>query len=99
MIPPSEDDYTERIVASNNRMDIEMSNPSTDNMRYNMPQPLHDNNEAAPNTSCQINPSTMPILPLAILYEANVLADPNLWDSHFGPVSLFSTNEFLQSDV
>jgi len=34
-----------------------------------------------------------------ILYEANVPADPNLWDSHFGPISLFGTNKFLQSDT
>jgi len=97
--PPSEVDYTKRVVISSNRMDIEMSNTSTDNTRYDMSQLLHKNNEAAPTASCQTDPSTLPILPLTIPYEANALANPNLWDGHFSPVSLSGTNEFLQSNA
>jgi len=36
---------------------------------------------------------------MVIPYSANVLADPNLWDSNFTATSLFGTNKFLQSDV
>ena len=45
------------------------------------------------------NMSLEPSLPMVIPYSANVLADPNLWDSNFTATSLFGTNEFLQSDV
>jgi len=31
--------------------------------------------------------------------SANILADPSLWDSNFGVISLFGTDKFLQSDV
>jgi len=41
-------------------------------------QPLHDHSEAAPNALCQTNPSTLPVPPSAIPYEANVPADLNL---------------------
>jgi len=36
---------------------------------------------------------------MVIPYSANIPADPNLWDGNFTATSLFSTNEFLQSDV
>jgi len=36
---------------------------------------------------------------MVILYSANVLADPNLWDSNFTAISLFGMNEFLQSNI
>jgi len=41
----------------------------------------------------------MPVPLSAISYEANVPADPNLWDSYFGPVSLFGTNKFLLNNT
>jgi len=49
--------------------------------------------------SDNFNTSLEPSLLMVILYSANVLADPNLWDSNFTATSLFSTNKFLQSDV
>ena len=97
--PPSEGDYAERTAASNNRMDIKMSNHVMDSSSAPMPQLLHVHNEAAPIASSQPDPSTLPAPPSALPYEANVPADPDLWDGHFGPVSLFGTNEFLQSDA
>ena len=36
---------------------------------------------------------------MVIPYSANVLTNPNLWDGNFIATSLFSTNEFLQSNV
>jgi len=97
--PPSEVDYAERVAASNNRIDIEMSIQPTDNARYKLSQPIYNDNETVPIASCQTDPSTMPISPLAIPYKANVLANLNLWDGHFGLISLFSTNEFLQNNT
>lgn len=97
--PPSKINYTERVVTLNNRIDIKMANPSMDNTRYNLPEHMHGNNEAAPSASCQINSSTLPVMPLTIPYEANALVNPHLWDGHFSPVSLFGTNEFLQSNA
>jgi len=87
---PSKVDYTERVATASNRMDIESSTQPTAHM---------NNNKVAPNISCQSNPSTMPVPPLAIPYKANVLADPNFWNSHFGPISLFGTNEFLLNNT
>jgi len=37
--------------------------------------------------------------PMVIPYNANVPADPNLWDGNFTATSLFGTNKFLQSDI
>jgi len=56
----------------------------------------------APNNpilSNNFNTSPEPSLPMVIPYSANVLANPNLWDGNFTAMSLFSMNEFLQSDV
>jgi len=95
--PPSEVDYAERVAMENNRMDIELSTMPT--THASDIQAHTNDNEVVLNTLCQSDPSTMPISPSAILYEANVLADPNLWDGHFGSVSLFGTNEFLLNDT
>jgi len=99
-------DYAERVALSNNRMDFEMSNPAMDYTNCNLDhtngtldQPPQVNNEAVPNASCQTEASTMPFTPSTIPYKANSPADPNLWDGHFGSISLFGTNEFLQSDA
>ena len=40
----------------------------------------------------------VPIIPLAILYDINNHADPILWDSSFGAISLFGTLEFFPHD-
>ena len=37
--------------------------------------------------------------PTVIPYNANIPANPNLWDGNFTATSLFGTNEFLQSNV
>jgi len=101
--PPSEEDYAERMAIISNRMDIEMSNPETTGIPLTSPDnsllhpPVH--NETASNAALQPDPSTLPITPSVLPYEANVPSDPNLWDGHFGPISLFSMNEFLQSDA
>ena len=36
---------------------------------------------------------------MVIPYSANILADLSLWDNNFTATSIFSTNEFLNSDV
>ena len=95
--PLSEIDYAERVAMSNNRMDIETSTQPT--AQFTQPTALTNDNDAVPNTSCQSDPSTMPVPPSAISYKANDLADPNLWDGHFGPVSLFGINKFLQNNT
>ena len=97
--PPSEDNYAERTTALNNRIDIEMANPMTDCSSAHMPQSQRIHNKVVPIASYQPVPSTLPIIPLALSYKANVPADPNLWNGYFGPVSLFGTNEFLQSNA
>jgi len=97
--PSSEVDYAERVAASNNRMEVKMANPTTDYSCAHLPQDPHVYNEVVPIDSSQPAPSTLPVPPSAIPYEANMPADPNLWDGHFGPISLFGTNKFLQSDA
>jgi len=97
--PSSEVDYAERVAASNNRMEVKMADPTMDYSCAHLPQDPHVYNKAVPIDSSQSAPSTLPVPPSAIPYEANMLADPNLWDGHFGPISLFGTNEFLQSNV
>jgi len=97
--PPSEVDYAERVAASNNKMEVETADPTTDYLCAHLPQDPHVYNEAAPIDPSQPASSTLPVPPSAIPYEANMPADPNLWDSHFRPISLFGTNEFLQSDA
>ena len=52
-----------------------------------------------PNASCQSDLSMLPVPPSTIPYEANALAEPNLWDSHFSTISLFGMNKFLQSNA
>jgi len=64
----------------------------------NPPRAFHE--EALnPASIDETNTSTEPSPPTVIPYSANVPADPSLWDGSFTATSLFSTNEFLQSDV
>ena len=105
--PPSEVDYAER-VAANCNMDIEITDPSlpsdenVTNFSFSLPAsdprvPL----EAAPNPAITgySDLSTEPSPPEVIPYNANVPADPSLWDGNFSATSLFGTNEFLNSDI
>jgi len=95
--PPLEMDYAERINIENNKMDIEILNQDMEGLYSSSPslntlQTPPQNEEASKSV-------TVPVTPSAIPYEANSPADPNLWDGHFGSVSLFGTNEFLQNDA
>jgi len=57
--------------------------------------------EKMPNSisTGNINMLSEPFLPMVISYSSNILANPNLWDSNFIATFLFSTNEFLQSNI
>ena len=84
-------------------MDIEIANQEMEGLyslspNSNILQPPSQN-EVVSNNIVPSDPSTVPVTPSAIPYEANFPADPNLWDGHFSLVSLFGTNEFLQSDA
>jgi len=105
--PPSDCDYAERVAAQNN-MDIVVNNvpPSTGPQKYDfampplqMPRALHEDalNELSPADNFNIFPEPSP--PTVISYSTNVPAGPSLWDGNFTVISLFGTNEFLQSDV
>jgi len=64
-------------------------------------QAPHVSNEEAlnPTPNGYTNMPTELSPPMVIPYNANVLADPSLWDGNFMATSLFGTNEFLHSDV
>jgi len=64
-----------------------------------MPHAPHEDALNKPSPTDNFNTSPEPSLPTVIPYSANVLADPSLWDGNFIATSLFSTNEFLQSNV
>jgi len=105
--PPLDCDYAERVAAQNN-MDIKADNapPPDGPQKYDFVMPLsqaprapHEDALNEPSPADNPNSSQEPSLPTVIPYSANVLADPNLWDGNFTATSLFSTNEFLQSDV
>ena len=106
-LPPSDCDYTKQVAAQNNMNIMADNTPlSAGHQKYDFampplqtPRASHKDalNELSPadnfNTSLELSP------PMVIPYSANVPADPNLWDGNFTATSLFSTNEFLQSDV
>jgi len=108
--PPSEMDYAKHVYSQNN-MDVKSNNaprpwskmPQTGHFDFAplAPQPACGNSMEALNLTqaSHYENSTEPSPPAIIPYSANVLADPNLWDSDFRPTSLFGTNEFLQSNV
>jgi len=104
---PSEVDYAEH-VAANCNMDIEimdLSLPSAENATsFSFSLPASDPRvplEEAPNSAVtgysdfSTEPSSSKVIP----YNANVPADPSLWDENFSATSLFGTNEFLNSDI
>ena len=95
--PPSEMDYAERINIESNRMDIELSNLEMEGLYA--PSPHENTLQTPPQNAETSNNVTDLVTPSAIPYESNALADPNLWDGHFGSVSLFGTNEVLQNDA
>jgi len=89
-------------------MDTEVDNtPSPDGpQKYNFamppsqaPRAPHKDALNDPSPADNLNTSQEPSPPTVIPYSANVLADPNLWDGNFTAISLFGTNEFLQSDI
>ena len=105
--PPSEVDYAER-VAANCNMDIEITDPSLPSdenaTNFSFSLPASDSRvplEAAPNPAITgySDLSTEPSPPKVIPYNANVLADPSLWDGNFSATSLFGTNKFLNSNI
>jgi len=105
--PPSDCDYAERVTAQNN-MDIEADNapPSAGPQKYDFAmspsQTLctpHKDTLNEPSPADNFNTSPEPSPPTVISYNANVPANPNLWDGNFTATSLFGMNEFLQSDV
>ena len=96
-LPPSEMDYAERINIENNRMDIETLNQEMEGLYSSSPS--LNTLQTPPQNKEASNPVMAPVTPIAIPYEANSPADPNLWDGHFGSVSLFGTNKFLQNNV
>jgi len=107
--PPSEMDYAER-VASQNNMDVEVSDPIPSqvevpsalvhDLSFPALAPTNSYNVAASNlTPVHDETTPQPAPPSVIPYSANVPADPSLWDGDFSATSIFSTNEFLQGDV
>jgi len=105
--PPLEVDYAEH-VAANCHMDIEIADPSllsaenATNFSFSLPaSDLCVPPEAAPNPAVTgySDLSTEPSPPEVIPYNANVPADSSLWDGNFSAISLFGTNEFLNSDI
>jgi len=105
--PPLEVDYAEH-VAANCNMDIEIMDPSLPSAEnatcFAFSLPASNSRvslEEAPNSaiSSNIDISMKPSPPKVIPYSANVPADPSLWDGNFTATSLFSTNEFLNSDI
>jgi len=105
--PPSEVDYAE-CVATNCNMDIEIADPSLPSAEnatnFSFSLPASDprvSPEAAPNPAVTgySDLSTEPSPPEVIPYNANIPADPSLWDGNFSATSLFGTNEFLNSDI
>jgi len=107
--PPSEMDYAER-VASQNNMDVEVSDPIPSqvevpsalvhDLSFPALAPTNSYNVAASNpTPLHDETTPQPAPPSIIPYSANVPADPNLWDGDFSATSIFGTNEFLQGDV
>ena len=98
--------YAEQVTTQNN-IDIEADNtpstfsPLTYDFAMSSLQTLYAPHKRASNSSPtdNINMLLEPFLPTVILYSANVLANPNLWDGDFTATLLFGTNEFLQSDI
>jgi len=98
--------YTEWVAAQNN-MNIEVTNTSSifGLLLYDFTIPPLQTPyvfyEKMPNSisTSNINMLSEPFLPMVISYSSNILANPNLWDSNFIATFLFSTNEFLQSNI
>jgi len=50
-------------------------------------------------TSTTWYPPSPSLVSLAIPYQNNQLADPQLWDSNFASISLFGMNKYLTGDA
>jgi len=105
-LPLLECNYAKWVVAQNN-MNIEVTNTSSifGLLLYDFTIPPLQTPyvfyEKMPNSisTSNINMLSEPFLPMVISYSSNILANPNLWDSNFIATFLFSTNEFLQSNI
>jgi len=106
--PSSEMDYADYVLTQNS-IDVEtLNHPSTHNPQARsfkldpwVSQPTHGHSivMSYSNQTPACNQSREPSPSAVILYNTNVLADPDLWDSKFRATSLFGTNKFPQSDV
>jgi len=105
-LPLLECNYAKWVVAQNN-MNIEVTNTSSifGLLLYDFTIPPLQTPyvfyKKMPNSisTSNINMLSEPFLPMVISYSSNILANPNLWDSNFIATFLFSTNEFLQSNI
>jgi len=97
-------DYADRMQAQNHQSwadqleEREQDIPSQVNVPHvhneaNSPTPLPHVN----GTNYSVSP--LDLEPLAIPYQANQPADPQLWDRNFNLISLFGTDEFLAGDT
>ena len=103
----SEGNYAKRVTVLNNmEVDVSQIPPSLSNTplyNFTLPpsQPPHASHEEMLNpalaseafTSMDSSP------PMVIPYSTNIPIDPSLWDSNFTAISLFGTNEFLNSNI
>jgi len=102
----SEEDYAAHITSQNNMdEDVVHSSPPSNVPSFGFVLPPSQtpcvSNEENPGLTPTIDTitSTEPSPSMVIPYSTNVLADPTLWDGNFTATSLFSTNEFLNSDI
>jgi len=113
--PPSEINYTERVLAQNS-MDVEFDDipslaantkqqPWADQDHNNcssIPQdnmPLNQNEAHVHVNGANLSAITPSLESSAILYQADHPVDPALWDSNFSSISLFGTVEVLGGDT
>jgi len=95
-------DYADRMQIQNHQSWAEQLEDEEQNTpQINMPQCHNEANSPLSPHANDSNHSVSPpdLEPLAIPYQANQLADPQLWDGNFNSISLFGTDEFLASDA
>jgi len=107
-LPPSKIDYVERVASENNiKMSaigpLTLSNNLTQSFNFALllSQPPCAANEATLDPASNGHSSALNKLSSSIVipYSVNIPADPSLRNGNFMVISLFSTNEFLNSDV
>ena len=92
-------DYADRMQIQSWAEQLEDEEQNTP--QINMPQCHNEANSPLSPHANDSNHSVSPpdLEPSAIPYQANQLADPQLWDGNFNSISLFGTDEFLASDA